>query len=93
MSGMIGDLMCIKDAVARALECFCYIAKSQLFLDGNKRVAQLLANKVLIENGVGVFQIPVEYCDNFKELLVRYYESGVVSDIIPFMEAYCIRRV
>jgi len=26
----------------------------------NKRVAQLIANKILIENNIGIFQIPIE---------------------------------
>lgn len=50
----------IKDPELKALKYFCFIARTQMFLDGNKRVAQLIANKVLIENGVGIFRIKVE---------------------------------
>ena len=31
-----------------------------MFIDGNKRVAQLMANKVLVENNIGIFQIPFD---------------------------------
>jgi prophage maintenance system killer protein len=33
----------------RALKYFCYIARTQMFIDGNKRVAQLMVTKVVGE--------------------------------------------
>lgn len=48
-----------EDIELRALKYFCYVARTQMFIDGNKRVAQLIANKVLIENNIGIFQIPI----------------------------------
>ncbi|MCM1257734.1 MAG: Fic family protein [Roseburia sp.] len=39
----------------KALKYFCYITRTQMFIDGNKRVAQLTANKVLIQNDIGIF--------------------------------------
>ena len=64
-----------------------------MFIDGNKRVAQLMANKVLIENDVGIFQIPIERLEEFKGMLLEFYESGDDVKIIAFMKEYCIRRV
>ena len=49
----------IEDIELRALKYFCYIARTQMFIDGNKRVAQLMANKVLIEHNIGIFQIRI----------------------------------
>lgn len=83
----------VQDAALRALKYFCYIARTQMFIDGNKRVAQLMANKVLIENNVGIFQIPIEKLEEFKGLLIGFYESGDDQDIIKFMQSYCIRRI
>ncbi len=31
-----------------------------MFLDGNKRVANLVANKEMIKNGLGIISVPVE---------------------------------
>ena len=31
-----------------------------MFLDGNKRVANLVANKEMIRNGEGILSVPVE---------------------------------
>lgn len=83
----------IKDVELRALKYFCYIARTQMFIDGNKRVAQLMANKVLIENGIGIFQIPIEGLEEFKGMLIRFYETGNDQEIIEFMKENCIRRV
>ena len=64
-----------------------------MFIDGNKRVAQLMANKVLIENNIGIFQIPIEKLEEFKGMLIDFYETGNDAKIIGFMKEYCIRRI
>lgn len=83
----------IGDIELRALKYFCYIARTQMFIDGNKRVAQLMANKVLIEHNIGIFQIPIEKLEEFKGMLILFYESGNDAQMIDFMKEYCIRRV
>ncbi len=83
----------IEDIEMRTLKYFCYVARTQMFIDGNKRVAQLIANKILIQNNIGIFQIPIEKLEKFKELLILFYESGDDKDIIVFMKEYCIRRI
>ena len=50
----------ISDKIDSALEMFCYITRTQMFLDGNKRVAQLMCNKILMENDIGILSIPYE---------------------------------
>ena len=83
----------IDDVETRALKYFCYVARTQIFIDGNKRVAQLIANKVLIEHNQGIFQIPIERLEQFKTLLLEFYETNIDEKIIEFMKEYCIRRV
>lgn len=83
----------IEDVELRALKYFCYIARTQMFIDGNKRVAQLMANKILIQNNVGIFQIPIEKLEEFKGMLIDFYETGNDARIIAFMGEHCIRRV
>ena len=89
----ISQLEEITDIEQRALKYFCYIARTQMFIDGNKRVAQLMANKVLIEHNIGIFQIPIEKLEEFKGILIEYYETGNDEKIIGFMREYCIRRI
>lgn len=83
----------IEDVELKALKYFCYIARTQMFIDGNKRVAQLMANKVLIENNIGILQIPIERLEKFKEVLIKFYESGDDGEIVAFMKGYCIRKI
>lgn len=89
----INEIEQIEDLELRALKYFCYIARTQMFIDGNKRVAQLMANKVLIEYNIGIFQIPIEKLEEFKGLLIDFYETENDVKIIGFMKEYCIRRI
>lgn len=82
-----------EDIELKALKYFCYISRTQMFIDGNKRVAQLMANKILVENNVGIFQIPIEQLENFKGLLIDFYETGDDVRIVDFMKEFCIRRI
>lgn len=70
------DIMAMPCATDKALTLMLWIMRSQIFKDGNKRVATIAANKVLIENGCGIVSVPVELDGTFKQLLVDYYESN-----------------
>ena len=83
----------IEDAESKALKYFCYVARTQMFIDGNKRVAQLIVNKILIQYNIGIFQIPFEKLEEFKTLLLEFYETDVDVAITAFMKKFCIRRV
>lgn len=93
LSDRINELERIEDAEYKALKYFCFIARTQMFIDGNKRVAQLMANKILIEHNLGIFQIPIEKLEKFKTLLIAFYESDDDSAMICFMKEFCIKRV
>lgn len=83
----------ISEVETKALKFFCFVTRSQMFVDGNKRVAQLIANKVLIENNVGIFQIPISRLEEFRTLLIDFYESDNDEKIIEFMKNYCVQRI
>ena len=69
-----------------ALELFAYLCRSQLFFDGNKRTAQIVTNKVLIENGLGIFAVPTQDKSRFESELISFYESGEPSSLIHFLK-------
>lgn len=58
------------------LDLFCFIGRSQMFIDGNKRVANLVANKEMIRLGEGIIAIPVEKIGEYLLKLIKYYETG-----------------
>ncbi|MCI8575732.1 MAG: Fic family protein [Bacilli bacterium] len=59
-----------------AIEVMLYIMRRQMFIDGNKRVAMLFANKIMIDNGCGILTIAQDDQSTFYEKLIQYYESG-----------------
>ena len=65
----------------RAITIMCYLMRSQIFSDGNKRTAMLFANKIMIENGKGIISIPVEKDVEFGEKLIKYYETNQIEDL------------
>ena len=77
----------------KALQYFCFVAKSKMFINGNRRVAQLIANKILIENNIGIFQVPIDNLETFRDLLINLYKTNNNNDVISFMKKYCIKRL
>lgn len=90
LSNTIEEAMGIEDPTDRALEAFCRIAKMQYFNDGNKRTAQLVANKVLIENGCGILAVPERELANFTEKLIKYYETNDSSNLKDFLRCVAV---
>lgn len=83
----------IKDPLEYALEIFLWIQKSQMFIDGNKRTANLVANHEFIKNGLGIISIPTELTGAYKQKLVDFYETDQTEEIKKFLYENCIDGV
>lgn len=83
----LNKIECITD---RALSVGLYIMRTQMFKDGNKRVGSFAANKILIANGKGIFNVPVKLDGIFKQKLVDYYESEDNSELKNWMVENCL---
>lgn len=59
-----------------ALELGLWLMRCQPFKDGNKRIGSFVINKILIQNGCGIFNVPVKLDGKFKQYLVDFYESN-----------------
>lgn len=81
----IRQIMSMEGTTDKAITLMLYLMRAQLFLDGNKRVAQLAANQVMIQGGAGIIRIPVEQQEEFFQLLVGYYENGDMTEIKNFV--------
>lgn len=61
-----------------------------MFLDGNKRVANLIANKEMIKNGQGIIAVPVNMIGEYFSKLINYYETNDMEDLKLWIYEYCI---
>lgn len=73
----------------RAIELLLYIMKKQIFIDGNKRTAVIYSNHYLISRGEGIIAIPAELTEEFKDLLIPYYEGKDEKKIKEFIKEKC----
>ena len=75
----------------KALDYMLFLVKNQLFNDGNKRIAMMIANKVLITHGCGILSVDQGYLEHFFTLLVDYYEEESQREILKrFLYDKCL---
>ena len=61
-----------------------------MFIDGNKRVANLVANKEMIKNGQGIIAVPVEKIGEYFTYLIEYYETDDNAKLKNWIYENCI---
>ena len=72
---------------------FCWIQRSQMFKDGNKRVANLVTNKEMIRIGQGILSVPVEKIGEYFSVLIKFYETNDYTEIKKWIYDNCIDGV
>ncbi len=87
------EILSNKNKLERCIDLFCWIQRSQMFLDGKKLVANLVANKEMIKNGQGIIAVPVEEIGNYLTKLTLYYESGDNTNLKQWIYDNCIDGV
>jgi hypothetical protein len=83
-----GDLSILDQAIKLCL----FTMKTQVFKDGNKRSAIIFANHFLISHGEGLIVVPEKRTNEFKRLLIAYYEGSDESEIMNFFRSFCWRQ-
>jgi prophage maintenance system killer protein len=86
----LAELMTIQSPTERAIMLTLYLMRKQIFLDGNKRLAMLAGNQVMIANGCGIISVPIEHQQVFRNMLIAFYESGGAAEISRFIYDNCI---
>lgn len=81
------------DDIDRAIELVLYTMKKQAFIDGNKRTAVVYCNHYLISKGKGIIAIPTELTEEFKALLISYYEGKDEKKIKKFIKEKCYMNI
>ena len=67
-----------------------YGMRSQLFWDGNKGTSTICANKIMIQNGVGIIKVPDNKLEEFNILLTDFYNTNNNETIKQFIFDNCI---
>ncbi|MCH3904317.1 MAG: Fic family protein [Lactobacillus sp.] len=76
------DLMNRNTSVTdKAITLLYHNMRNQLFWDGNKRTATLAANKLMIDHGAGLINIPLDKWDHWNKLISQYYLSGQMQTL------------
>ena len=75
-----------------AIELLLYVMKTQIYNDGNKRTAVIFANHFMISNALGLIIIPYDKVQEFKKLLILYYEVKDLNSIKDFLKG-CINKI
>ena len=84
----------IETETERILILMCKLMKMQIFNDGNKRTAMLIANHELIKLGRGIISISEENKVEFGTKLIQYYENeDKLDDLINFLCEKCLNGV
>ncbi len=84
------EILSIQNETDRSLTLMLYCMRKQIFFDGNKRTAMLVANHVMISSGAGIISVPIKCQGEFREMLIKFYESGEMEHLKEFLWANCI---
>lgn len=90
ITSRLGEILKISNPMERALRTIAYLMRSQLFYDGNKRIAMLIGNKIMIDNGCGIISVSQKDISAFYQVLVSFYESGDYAGIMDFLYENCV---
>lgn len=77
----------------KALTIMYHNMRQQIFWDGNKRTATLAANKVMIDGGAGLINVPLDKWGIWNTLLSDYYRTGDMQSIKDWTYDYGVQGV
>ena len=89
----MNEILKLENALDRSITLFLWIQRSQMFLDGNKRVANLVANKEMIRNGLGIIAVPVEKIGEYFTVFIQFYETNDYTNIKKWIYDNCLDGV
>lgn len=90
VENQLDKLFNLSTVTSQAIYYFLWATRNQLFWDGNKRTSTLIANKILISSGKGLFTVKESNLLAFNTKLSAFYESADYSQIDDFLYENCI---
>lgn len=79
--------------VEKAIRIFLWGTLNQFYWDGNKRTARIMANGILINSGIGIFNIKTIDILEFNRLMLEFYETRMADNIVKFLFEKCIKYI
>lgn len=86
-------ILSIENPIEKAMKSLLFVMKKQIFLDGNKRTAVIFANHILVSSGKGLIVIPAESVEEYKKLLIKYYEDDTEKEITDFLISNALQEM
>lgn len=94
LENMLEQIQEIENETDKILTLMCKLMKMQVFNDGNKRTAMLIANHELIRLGKGMISISIENKVEFGTKLIEYYENEEkIIELKEFIYEKCLNGV
>lgn len=81
------------NTVDKAIELLLFVMKKQMFIDGNKRTAVIFANHYLISKAQGIIVIPETQVEEYRKLLIAYYEGKDECSVKHFLKKYAYKSI
>ena len=77
----------------KALTLMYHLMRNQIFWDGNKRTATLAANKIMINSGAELINVPLDRWPKWNQLISEFYFSGDMEELKQWTYDYGIQGV
>lgn len=90
------ELLIILDGfspVDQAIRIFLWGSLNQFYWDGNKRTSRLIANGILLNAGIGVFNIKSKDILEFNTLMIDFYDTKNADKIVKFLSEKSIIKL
>lgn len=76
--------------IEKAIRLFLWGSLNQFYWDGNKRTARIIANGILINGGIGIFNIKAKDILEFNTLMIDFYDTQIADNIVKFLNEKAI---
>ena len=76
--------------IEQAIRIFLWGSLNQFYWDGNKRTSRLISNGILINSGVGIFNIKTNDILEFNTLMIEFYDTQIADNIVKFLNEKAI---
>lgn len=76
--------------IEQAIRIFLWGSLNQFYWDVNKRASRIISNGILINSGVGIFNIKANDILEFNTLMIEFYDTQIADNIVKFLNEKAI---